>query len=133
MSLLKFATGSNGGCAGGVHINCPKAEGTFPTFAVSVTVFVAVSIIDTVSLFQFATYTLFPSGVTETPRGFPSTFTVASTLLVAVSITETLLLSQLVTYTFVPAGLIATPSGQAPTSTVAMIVFVAVSITETVS
>lgn len=48
-----------------------------PTFIVPVTWFVAVSIIETVLLPEFAMYTLVPSGVTATPAGNCPTFKVA--------------------------------------------------------
>ena len=49
----------------------PNAKGALPlpTGIVAVTVFVAVSITDTVPEFAFATKTLLPPGVTATPKG----------------------------------------------------------------
>jgi hypothetical protein len=42
-------------------------KGLFPTFTVAVTLFVAISIIETLLLPKFATYTLVPVGLTATP------------------------------------------------------------------
>src|SRR5208283_118164 len=69
-----------------------------PTFTVAVTVLVAVSITETLSLPEFATYTFVPSGVPITSQGSFPTFTLAVTVLFAVSITETLSLPLFVTY-----------------------------------
>ena len=68
--------------------------GMLPTFTEAVTVFVAVSIIETLPLPKFVTYTFVPSGETTTPRGKFPTSTVAVTALVAVSITETVPISR---------------------------------------
>ncbi len=88
--------------------------GCSPTGTVVITVFVAVSITETVPIKEtllpnwFATYTFFPSGVTATPLGDSPTGTVAVTIFVAVSITDVVLPSEFSTYTFDPSGLTAT-------------------------
>jgi hypothetical protein len=70
---------------GGLPINCPNALGQLPTGTVAVTLSLAVSITETVSLSRFATYTAVP-------------VTLSVTLFVAVSIIETLLLAEFVIY-----------------------------------
>ena len=69
-------------------LHCPKSTGWIPTGTVAVTLFVAVSIIETVLLNEFAIYAFVPSGVTATASGHFSTGTVAVTLFVDVSITK---------------------------------------------
>lgn len=63
----------------------------------SITLFVAVSITETIPSQEFVTYAFFPLGVTATPSGQGPTFTLLITVPVATSITETL--NPLVTYT----------------------------------
>ena len=72
-------------------MNVPNAEGLAPTVTVAVTVFVDVSIVDTVPSPEFATTTVDPSGVTDTPMGATPTATVAITESDAASITDTVL------------------------------------------
>src|SRR5207253_1249003 len=68
----------------------PKATGPFPAGTVATTVFVAVAITDIVLALVFATYTLFPSGVTARPSGLsPAVRMWVTTVFVAVSITPT--------------------------------------------
>jgi hypothetical protein len=68
-----------------------------PTDILALTVFMSVSITDTVLLYKFVTYVLFPSGVTATSSGDSPTDTLAITLFVDVSITEVVLPRKLVT------------------------------------
>src|SRR5688572_24868385 len=75
--------------AGAGPMNWPKARGKFATGTVSSTVFVTVSITETVWLSKFGTYTREPSGVTATPDGFRPTATVVTTIFETVSMTET--------------------------------------------
>jgi hypothetical protein len=69
-----------------------------PKDILAVTLFVAVSIAETLLLFWFATYTFAPLGVTATPKGCDPTGTVAVTFFVAMSIIETVLLTEFVIY-----------------------------------
>jgi hypothetical protein len=112
-----------------------------PTGTEAVTVFVAVSITETLLSYLLLTYTFAPSGVTATPSGTFPTSTVAVTVFVAVSITATWWSAQVfptsvfATYAFVPSGVTTIPlrrPGAAPTGTVAVIVLVFVLITMTV-
>ena len=66
-------------------------KGSEPTVIVAVTEFVAVDITLIVLSVKFATYTLFPSGLTDIPQGLVPTGIVAETVFVATLITETVL------------------------------------------
>ena len=99
---------------------------------VAVTVFVAVSITDTVPEMKLVTYARVPSGRNATPPGLLPTAIVAITAFVAVLVTDTVFEPWLVTYARVPSGLTAAPFGLPPTVIVAVTVFDAVSITDTV-
>src|SRR5665647_97585 len=85
--------------------------GWFPTLTVAVTLFVPVSITDTLLLLAFVTYTFVPLELTAIPSGPSPTFTVAVTFFVVVLITETLSLPEFATYTLLPSGLTTTPEG----------------------
>ena len=75
------------------------------------TVFAAVLITLTVlSLREFATYTLLPSGLTAMPKGPLPTVIVAVTVSAAVFITLTVLELPFVTYALLPSGVTDTPT-----------------------
>src|SRR5271157_1596571 len=92
----------------------------FPAGAVAVTVFVAVSITETVLSFPFVTYTFLPSGANATPQGADPTGTVAFIVFVEVSNTETVLLPWFVTYANGPASATLTSSKIIATETKAI-------------
>jgi len=114
------------------EIKFPNAIGEIPTGIVTITVFVKELITETLFEleFEFATYILLPSGLTETPMGFSPTGIVATTVF-EVLITDTFPEFVLVTYTRLPSGLTDTPCGVIPTLIVTT-EFVAVFITDTV-
>src|SRR5207302_2389123 len=124
----------------GVTATAPTAPGNGPGIVeVAITVFVAVSITDTVFVPPpFATYTRDPSGVTATPpyggidACCPSA-TVAVTAFVAALITNRVPISLSAMYTDVPSGLTATPVGaeDPDNGTIVFTVFAAVSSTAT--
>src|SRR5258707_2187947 len=91
-------------------------------------------ITDTVRSQRFATRTLLPSGVADTPVGaLPTVMGKPTAVLVAVSITDTVLSRLFVTKTLLPSEVAATPKAPLPTITGEPItVLVAVSITDTV-
>src|SRR6476620_5641503 len=108
------------------------ASGLLPTaIGGPITVFVAVSMTDTLLPLKLATYTRVPSGVIAKPAGAAPTVTVALTLLLAALMTETELPPLLLTYTNAPFGLTAATKGKVPTLTVATTELVLVSMTET--
>ncbi|MPM90256.1 hypothetical protein SDC9_137377 [bioreactor metagenome] len=99
-----------------------------------ITLFVAVSITETLVLLWIVTYTLVPAGLIAIPHGQTPTFILALTVFVAVSITETLVLTnpESATYTFVSSDAATIPQEQPAIGIVAITLSVAVSITETV-
>jgi hypothetical protein len=73
-------------------------KGCYPTVKVAITLFVVVSITDTVPPRRFATYTFVPSGVIAIPHGELNPVIVAVIVFVAVSIIDTVLFRELVIY-----------------------------------
>jgi len=108
----------------------PKAYGSKPTLTFFTTLFVAVLITDTLSELVLATYTVLPSGLTDTPHGRLPTPTVAISIPVAVLITETVYELLFATYNFEPSGLTARPVGALPGVKVDITLLVKASMTE---
>src|ERR1700730_876369 len=106
---------------------------------VSIMVFLAISITDTLSeIPAFATYARRLSGLTATPAGSLPMGMTAITLFLSVSITETVLFELLVEEfpinTLRPSGLAATPKGSTKLASVIVVItlFFFVLITDTV-
>src|ERR1035437_3561319 len=73
------------------EIKLPNATGLLPTIIVAETVFVEVFITLIVLVPEFATYTLLPSGLTDTPTGCKPTIIVVKTVSALASITLSVL------------------------------------------
>src|ERR1700730_4008625 len=82
------------------------------TLRVRVTASVAVSMIETVSLFALVTYSRSPLGLSAIPHGWSPTLMVFTTVLVAVSMTETVPLTGIPVRRSTTTG--TTPSVKAP-------------------